>query len=220
LLNTSNEALSKKRLSQFLPPPRPWRCSKAAGTTSLHFFLLTKTMRLEGLSRLCRNRRLPFVLFCFSTPNPSCCYTSTAFFSKSSIISISVSRRNNSSFLKNNVGANRHLSSTTMTSFGKWEDGAQDAMAKCILPLSSDSHKGSSGRVGVLGGSARYTGAPFYAAMASLKAGADLSFVFCAQEASLPIKCYSPELMVAPVYNAMEFDELVKDSKEKSPEAE
>jgi hypothetical protein len=176
-------------------------------------------MRLEGLSRLCRNRRLPLVLFCFSTPNPSCCYTTTAFFSKSSIISIS-SRRNNSSLLNNNFGANRHLSSTTMSSFGKWEDGAQDAMAKCILPLSSDSHKGSSGRVGVLGGSARYTGAPFYAAMASLKAGADLSFVFCAQEASLPIKCYSPELMVAPVYIASEFDELVKDSKEKSPKAE
>eukprot|EP00568_Trieres_chinensis_P014737 CAMPEP_0183323930 /NCGR_PEP_ID=MMETSP0160_2-20130417/75676_1 /TAXON_ID=2839 ORGANISM="Odontella Sinensis, Strain Grunow 1884" /NCGR_SAMPLE_ID=MMETSP0160_2 /ASSEMBLY_ACC=CAM_ASM_000250 /LENGTH=354 /DNA_ID=CAMNT_0025491387 /DNA_START=385 /DNA_END=1449 /DNA_ORIENTATION=+ len=76
--------------------------------------------------------------------------------------------------------------------------------------MSSSSHKGSSGRIGVLGGSARYTGAPYYAAMASLKVGADLAFVFCAEEAAVPIKCYSPELMVASVYNAAEFDRSVR----------
>jgi len=63
--------------------------------------------------------------------------------------------------------------------------------------------------VGVLGGSARYTGAPYYAAMAALRTGADLAFVFCAKEAEIPIKSYSPELMVASVYNAAEFDALV-----------
>jgi len=78
-----------------------------------------------------------------------------------------------------------------------------------IPPMTDENHKGSSGRVGVLGGSERYTGAPYYAAMASLKVGADLSFVFCAQEASVPIKCYSPELMVAPVYNAKEFEDAL-----------
>uniref|UniRef100_A0A7S4R5I8 ATP-dependent (S)-NAD(P)H-hydrate dehydratase n=1 Tax=Ditylum brightwellii TaxID=49249 RepID=A0A7S4R5I8_9STRA len=36
--------------------------------------------------------------------------------------------------------------------------------------------------------------------------GTDLAFVFCAEEAAIPIKCYSPELMVAPVYNAAEFE--------------
>jgi len=42
--------------------------------------------------------------------------------------------------------------------------------------------------------------------------------VFCAEEASIPIKCYSPELMVAPVYNAKEFDNalLLDDNKEGS----
>ncbi|KAL3919015.1 MAG: hypothetical protein SGILL_003965 [Bacillariaceae sp.] len=45
--------------------------------------------------------------------------------------------------------------------------------------------------------------------MASLKAGADLAFVFCASEAATPIKCYSPELMVASVYNGKEFDAAV-----------
>ena len=96
-----------------------------------------------------------------------------------------------------------------MYNFGTWQEGKSVAVPQCIVPMTFDSHKGSSGRVGVLGGSAQYTGAPYYAAMASLKAGADLAYVFCAQEACLPIKSYSPELMVAPVYSATAFDECV-----------
>lgn len=45
--------------------------------------------------------------------------------------------------------------------------------------------------------------------MASLKVGADLAYVFCADEAALPIKCYSPELMVASVYSGKDFDKAV-----------
>lgn len=48
----------------------------------------------------------------------------------------------------------------------------------------------------VVGGSIEYTGAPYYAAMASLRAGADLSFVYCPESALTPIKSYSPELIV------------------------
>ena len=91
-----------------------------------------------------------------------------------------------------------------------WDDGNDEAINKCILPLSSSSHKGSSGRIAVLGGSAVYTGAPYYAAMASLQTGADLAYIFTAQEAVTAIKCYSPELMVAPVYSATEFSNLVQ----------
>jgi len=58
-----------------------------------------------------------------------------------------------------------------------WSDN-HDAIERCVPPLSSTSYKGSSGRVGVLGGSARYTGAPYYAAMASLKAGKLISCGF------------------------------------------
>lgn len=82
-----------------------------------------------------------------------------------------------------------------------------DLLDACILPLSSDAHKGSSGRIGILGGNERYTGAPYYAGMAALHVGSDLAFVFCAQEASLAIKSYSPELMVAPVYSVKEFNQ-------------
>ena len=31
--------------------------------------------------------------------------------------------------------------------------------------------------------------------------GADLVNVYCAEEAAIPIKCYSPELMVLPIYS-------------------
>mmetsp|Transcript_15726 Transcript_15726/g.44071 ORF Transcript_15726/g.44071 Transcript_15726/m.44071 type:complete len:431 (+) Transcript_15726:92-1384(+) len=109
--------------------------------------------------------------------------------------------------------------STRMHAFETWRDGSEEVISKCVLPLSSKSHKGSSGRIGVLGGSAQYTGAPYYAAMASLKAGADLAFVFCAEEACLPIKCYSPELMVTSIYSASKFDELVATNQLESDEA-
>lgn len=49
-----------------------------------------------------------------------------------------------------------------------------------------------------MGGSKEYTGAPYYAAMSSLRVGADLSYVYCPEEASIPIKSYSPELIVLP----------------------
>eukprot|EP00941_MAST-03F_sp_MAST-3F-sp1_P003457 g3457.t1 len=60
-------------------------------------------------------------------------------------------------------------------------------------------HKGQHGKVGVVGGCFEYTGAPFYAAISALKQGADISFVFCSPEAAIPIKSYSPEIIVHPV---------------------
>ena len=100
---------------------------------------------------------------------------------------------------------NTKSTSTVGTTWSGDNERRQRALERCIVPLSVASYKGSSGRVGILGGSERYTGAPFYAAMASLKCGADLAFCFCAEEAAVPLKTYSPELMVAPVYKAAEF---------------
>lgn len=63
-------------------------------------------------------------------------------------------------------------------------------------------HKGEAGRIGVIGGSLEYTGAPYYAGIAALKFGADLCHVFCPKAASIPLKCYSPELIVHPILDA------------------
>eukprot|EP00571_Detonula_confervacea_P004730 CAMPEP_0172314398 /NCGR_PEP_ID=MMETSP1058-20130122/22429_1 /TAXON_ID=83371 /ORGANISM="Detonula confervacea, Strain CCMP 353" /LENGTH=436 /DNA_ID=CAMNT_0013028257 /DNA_START=224 /DNA_END=1534 /DNA_ORIENTATION=+ len=78
-------------------------------------------------------------------------------------------------------------------------------------PLSASSHKGSHGRIAIFGGSEKYTGAPYYAAQSALHCGIDLATVFCAKEASVPIKCYSPELMVQSVYSVEELDVLLKE---------
>jgi hypothetical protein len=176
-------------------------------------------MRVAGLSRLHRNRRFPLVAFFLSNlSQPS--------------TSVALQQQNSSSFLQSRQISQRSGYKTKLNSiqsplfnakmpFSTWnEDHQHHAITRCVLPLSADSHKGSSGRVGVLGGSARYTGAPYYAAMAALKAGSDLAFVFCAQEASLPIKCYSPELMVAPVYSAADFDRLVENNQKETEEGE
>ena len=77
----------------------------------------------------------------------------------------------------------------------------QGALEALIPPLLPSLHKGQMGRVGIVGGSTEYTGAPFYAAESSLKMGGDLSYVFCAKQAAIPIKSYSPELMVTPWYD-------------------
>jgi len=70
---------------------------------------------------------------------------------------------------------------------------------KIIPPLSPKMHKGQAGRVGVIGGSQDYTGAPFFAAISALRLGCDLSHVICDPEAGRVIKTYSPDLIVHPI---------------------
>jgi ATP-dependent NAD(P)H-hydrate dehydratase len=61
-----------------------------------------------------------------------------------------------------------------------------------------DLYKGATGRVAVVGGSAEYCGAPYYAAMSFLRGGGELAHVFCAPDAAPAIKTFSPELIVHP----------------------
>lgn len=65
--------------------------------------------------------------------------------------------------------------------------------------LTHDLRKGSCGKIGVVGGSLEYTGAPYFAAITALRMGADLSHVFCTSAAAVPIKSYSPEIIVHPL---------------------
>lgn len=79
-------------------------------------------------------------------------------------------------------------------------DEALLASARAFIPnLSNAMHKGQAGRIGVVGGSEEYTGAPYFAAISALKVGGDLAHVFCQQAASPVIKSYSPELIVHPL---------------------
>jgi ATP-dependent NAD(P)H-hydrate dehydratase len=87
-----------------------------------------------------------------------------------------------------------------------WEDYREQVMAKCILPLSYEaSYKGSSGRVAIIGGNELYVGAPYFAGMAALHTGVDLVSVYTAYEATIPIKSFSPDLMVQTIYRTSDL---------------
>ncbi|BGP15551.1 hypothetical protein JCM10213_001358 [Rhodosporidiobolus nylandii] len=67
---------------------------------------------------------------------------------------------------------------------------------RLIPPLSPELHKGQAGRIGVVGGSKDYSGAPYFASMTTLRMGADLAHVICEPAAGNIIKTYSPDLIV------------------------
>lgn len=80
------------------------------------------------------------------------------------------------------------------------------------------SHKGDNGRVLVIGGSYRYTGAPALAAMAALRTGVDLAIVAVPSSIANAIKSFSPDLIVLPlpskdVLNQDSFEVLKNESK-------
>lgn len=71
------------------------------------------------------------------------------------------------------------------------------SLMRQVLPrYERHQYKGNSGKVAIVGGSEVYTGAPYFAAMAALRTGSELSRIYCPKEAILPIKSYSPEIMV------------------------
>ena len=75
----------------------------------------------------------------------------------------------------------------------------REVRTRLVPDFSAKSHKGQAGRVGVVGGSAEYTGAPYFAALSALRTGCDLAHVFCVPQAAPVIKAYSPDLIVHPL---------------------
>ncbi|KAJ8876437.1 hypothetical protein PR048_020882 [Dryococelus australis] len=83
--------------------------------------------------------------------------------------------------------------------------------AKAIVPaLEPGKHKGQYGCIGIIGGSFEYTGAAYYAAMTTLRTGGDLAHIFCTNDAAVPIKSYSPELIVHPFLDDPDAVNLIK----------
>ncbi|KAF9185529.1 hypothetical protein BGZ50_003022 [Haplosporangium sp. Z 11] len=67
-----------------------------------------------------------------------------------------------------------------------------------VPPLTEGLHKGQGGRIGILGGSSDYTGAPYFSGMGALRLGADLCHIICDEDAATAIKSFSPDLIVHP----------------------
>ncbi|KAL3077233.1 hypothetical protein niasHS_013222 [Heterodera schachtii] len=73
------------------------------------------------------------------------------------------------------------------------------ALLRRLFPvLGKHLRKGDCGKIGVIGGSPDYTGAPYFASITPMKIGADLAFVYAHSDAAPVIKSYSPELIVYP----------------------
>ena len=80
--------------------------------------------------------------------------------------------------------------------------------------LDPSKRKGDNGRFGVIGGSFEYTGAPFYAGMSIMLGGGDMAHIFCTKDAAIPIKSYSPDLMVHPLLPQINDTEQSEDPKD------
>lgn len=98
----------------------------------------------------------------------------------------------------------------TMSTLEKISYGSRDIRA-IIPPMTTEQHKGQSGRIGVIGGSREYTGAPYFAAMSCLRLGADLAHVFCSESAGTAIKGYSADLIVHPILDDIDALEQLKE---------
>ena len=73
-------------------------------------------------------------------------------------------------------------------------------LAGVFPPLEKSAWRGQNGRIGVVGGSYEFTGAPYYSAIAALRVGGDLSHIFSSKFSSPAIKTYSPEIITHPIF--------------------
>ncbi|KAG6456194.1 hypothetical protein O3G_MSEX009610 [Manduca sexta] len=93
---------------------------------------------------------------------------------------------------------------TQESTFGECHRNHDDFMetvkflTKSIVPSLEGTNKGDSGRIGIIGGSIEYCGAPYFSAISALKIGADLVYVITTEDAAPIIKAYSPDLIVYP----------------------
>lgn len=101
-------------------------------------------------------------------------------------------------------------SAATMSDPGVSRDDILKAIASRLPPADPARRKGQSGRLGVVGGSEEYSGAPYFVGISMMRAGADLAHIFCQQSAATAIKCYSPELIVHPLLDKPDGASIIK----------
>lgn len=77
--------------------------------------------------------------------------------------------------------------------------------ANKVVPKLEGLRKGEAGTIGVIGGSEEHTGAPYFAGIAALRAGADLVYVLTTASAAPVVQAYSPDLIVHPSLSLAAF---------------
>ena len=64
-----------------------------------------------------------------------------------------------------------------------------------LVKRSPTSHKGQNGKVLIIGGSEKYTGAPLLAGIAALRAGCDIVTIVCPEKVGWAINSFAPDLI-------------------------
>lgn len=84
-----------------------------------------------------------------------------------------------------------------------------------ILPeMKSQKNKYSNGMCGMIGSSKEYTGGIYFSAYTAMKVGADQSHIFAHSNSVIPLKCYSPELIVHDSFSSKnEISQLKNESR-------
>ncbi|MEM3033074.1 MAG: NAD(P)H-hydrate dehydratase [Nitrososphaerota archaeon] len=89
-----------------------------------------------------------------------------------------------------------------------------------IPPRRSGSRKGENGVVMVVGGSRLYHGAPFLTAMAAMRSGVDLVYLFVPEKIATPIRALSPSLIVNPLTDVKLTRRISEQIVRNSPQAD
>ncbi|XP_015120565.1 ATP-dependent (S)-NAD(P)H-hydrate dehydratase isoform X1 [Diachasma alloeum] len=84
------------------------------------------------------------------------------------------------------------------------------SVRRIVPSLGTTKYKGQDGRIGIVGGSTEYTGAPFFAGMSAFRTGADLVHIFCTRDAGGPIKSFSPDPIVHPILDHQDALKQIK----------
>ncbi|KAK0180496.1 hypothetical protein PV327_006130 [Microctonus hyperodae] len=108
-----------------------------------------------------------------------------------SIITITTTSTISTTTIKKNI--------TSMASQTNVDERMLKSVRKIVPSLTTTKYKGQDGRIGIFGGSMEYTGAPYFAAMSAFRTGADIVHIFCAKDAGIAIKSFSPEPIVHPL---------------------
>lgn len=84
----------------------------------------------------------------------------------------------------------------------EYEETSESLVKRVMQPRRRDAHKGDNGVVCVIGGSRIFHGAPYFASVSALRAGADLVYLAVPKLIADPIRALGPELIVFPVADA------------------
>jgi ADP-dependent NAD(P)H-hydrate dehydratase len=87
---------------------------------------------------------------------------------------------------------------STAPLFVPLEEVSGEWVRSVIPPRRAGSRKGENGVVVVIGGSGTYHGAPFLTAMAAMRSGVDLAYLYAPERIVAPLRALSPSLIVMP----------------------